>query len=73
MFTFQSKYRGLTFEGLPGVEFKNGFYHTEDKKIADKLRKKADVFETTGLVEPPQNPNVVRGPRPSTVQEGESA
>ena len=72
MFIFQSKYRGLTIEGLKGVEFRNGIYETDDKKIADKLRKASDVFEITGLVKPNLGPVVVVGPRTSTVQEGES-
>lgn len=69
MYLFQGKYRNMDFEDLKDVKFRDGrIFQTEDKKIAEKLRKKKDVFEVTSAFSAPQT-QVVRGARPSDIHE----
>lgn len=72
MFTFQSKYRGLTISSFPKVEFRNSIFSTKDEKLAKSLRKAiedgkvSDVFEISSLVSVKPEVEVVAGPRQST-------
>jgi hypothetical protein len=69
MYTFRTRYRDMTFEGLP-VRSTNYIIETEDEKVAGKLRKKRDIWEITGALDQmPAPPRGVRGIRMSEERE----
>ena len=76
MFIFQSLFRSLDIN-KPKVSFQNYIYQTEDKKIADQLRKLAtaqnnhDFWEKPSGEPMPQPVKVVSGVRTTEVQEKE--
>lgn len=53
MFTFQTRYSDMTFEGIPekgpSIQAVDSIIRTEDEKVAKLLRTRKDVWEITDV------------------------